>query len=80
MMDWTQTLTIIASMAGILTGYAFLLNKRIDDLREDLNRRMDRLEHRMDRLEQRMDKLEDELKEIRMLLYKVLEVPHKEEK
>ncbi|WP_029551650.1 hypothetical protein [Thermocrinis jamiesonii] len=79
-MDWTQTLTIIASMAGILTGYAFLLNKRIDDLREDLNRRMDRLEHRMDRLEQRMDKLEDELKEIRMLLYKVLEVPHKEEK
>jgi len=73
MMDWTQTLTIIASMAGILTGYAFLLNKRIDDLREDLNRRMDRLEHRM-------DKLEDEIKEIRMLLYKVLEVPHKEEK
>jgi len=72
-MDWTQTLTIIASMAGILTGYAFLLNKRIDDLREDLNRRMDRLEHRM-------DKLEDEIKEIRMLLYKVLEVPHKEEK
>ena len=65
-MDWIQTLTIIASMAGILTGYAFLLNKRIDDLREDLNRRM--------------DKLEDEIKEIRMLLYKVLEVPHKEEK
>ena len=65
-MDWIQTLTIIASVAGILTGYAFLLNKRIDDLREDLNRRM--------------DKLEDELKEIRMLLYKVLEVPHKEEK
>jgi len=79
-MDWTQTLTIIASMAGILAGYAFLLNKRIDDLREDLNRRMDRLEHRMDRLEQRMDKLEDDIKEIRMLLYKVLEVPHKEEK
>ena len=86
-MDWTQTLTIIASIAGIITGYAFLLNKRIDDtnkriddLKEDLNRRMDRLEHRMDRLEQRMDKLEDELKEIRMLLYKVLEVPHKEEK
>ena len=79
-MDWTQTLTIIASMAGILTGYAFLLNKRIDDLREDLNRRMDRLEHRMDRLEQRMDKLEDDIKDIRMLLYKVLEVPHKEEK
>jgi len=41
---------------------------------------MDRLEYRMDRLEHRMDKLEDELKEIRMLLYKVLEVPHKEEK
>jgi len=93
-MYWTQTLTIIASVAGVLTGYAFLFdkrfgdlhkriedtnkriddtNKRIDDLREDLNRRMDRLEHRM-------DKLEDEIKEIRMLLYKVLEIPHKEEK
>ncbi len=72
-MDWTQTLTIIASVAGIMAGYAFLLNKRIDDLREDLSRRLDRMEHRI-------DKLEDEIKEIRMLLYKVLEVPHKEEK
>jgi len=49
-MDWNQTLTIIASMAGILTGYAFLLNKRIKDIRKELT-------------------------EIRMLLYKVLEVP-----
>ena len=72
-MDWTQTLTIIASMAGIITGYAFLLNKRIDDT----NRRIDDLREDLNR---RMDRLEDELKEIRMLLYKVLEVPHKEEK
>ncbi len=72
-MDWTQTLTIIASVAGIMAGYAFLLKKRIDDLREDLSRRLDRMEHRI-------DKLEDEIKEIRMLLYKVLEVPKKEEK
>ena len=72
-MDWTQTLTIIASIAGIITGYAFLLNKRIDDT----NRRIDDLREDLNR---RMDKLEDELKDIRMLLYKVLEVPHKEEK
>ncbi|WP_029551651.1 hypothetical protein [Thermocrinis jamiesonii] len=72
-MDWTQTLTIIASIAGIITGYAFLLNKRIDDT----NRRIDDLREDLNR---RMDRLEDELKEIRMLLYKVLEVPHKEEK
>jgi len=72
-MDWTQTLTIIASIAGIITGYAFLLNKRIDDT----NRRIDDLREDLNR---RMDKLEDEIKEIRMLLYKVLEVPHKEEK
>ena len=72
-MYWTQTLTIIASVAGIITGYAFLLNKRIDDT----NKRIDDLKEDLNR---RMDKLEDELKEIRMLLYKVLEVPHKEEK
>ncbi|WP_448584690.1 hypothetical protein [Thermocrinis sp.] len=72
-MDWTQTLTIIASVAGIMAGYAFLLNKRI----EDTNRRIDDLR---EDLNKRMDKLEDEIKEIRMLLYKVLEVPHKEEK
>ena len=31
------------------------LNRRMDDLREDLNRRMDRLEIRMDGLERSMD-------------------------
>jgi len=36
---------------------------------EDINRRIDSLERRM----------ETELKEIKFLLYKVLEVPHKEE-
>jgi len=72
-MYWTQTLTIIASVAGIITGYAFLLNKRIDDT----NRRIDDLREDLNR---RMDKLEDDIKDIRMLLYKVLEVPHKEEK
>ena len=79
-MYWTQTLTIIASMAGILTGYAFLFDRRIGDLNkriEDTNKRIDDLREDINR---RIDKLEEEIKEIRMLLYKVLEVPHKEEK
>ena len=75
-MDWTQTLTIIASVAGIITGYAFLLNKRIDDT----NRRIDRLEEDVREIKRDIKDIRKELTEIRMLLYKVLEVPQKGEK
>jgi len=75
-MDWTQTLTIIASVAGIITGYAFLLNKRIDDT----NRRIDRLEEDVREIQRDIKDIRKELTEIRMLLYKVLEVPQKGEK
>jgi len=43
---------------------------------EDMNRRFEDINRRIDSLERRM---ETELKEIKFLLYKVLEVPHKEE-
>jgi len=75
-MDWTQTLTIIASVAGIITGYAFLLNKRIDDT----NRRIDRLEEDVREIQRDIKDIRKELTEIRMLLYKVLKVPQKGEK
>ena len=70
-MDWTQTLTIIASIAGIITGYAFLLNKRIDDT----NRQIDKLEEDVREIKRDIRDIRKELTEIRMLLYKVLEVP-----
>ena len=76
MMYWTQTLTIIASVAGIITGYAFLLNKRIDDT----NRRIDRLEEDVREIQRDIKDIRKELTEIRMLLYKVLKVPQKGEK
>ena len=64
-MDWTQTLTIIASVAGIITGYAFLLNKRIDDT----NRRIDKLEEDVREIQRDIKDIRKELTEIRMLLY-----------
>jgi len=70
-MYWIQTLTIIASVAGITTGYAFLLNKRIDDT----NRRIDRLEEDVREIKRDIKDIRKELTEIRMLLYKILEVP-----
>jgi len=48
------------------------MNKRF----EDMNRRFEDTNRRIDSLERRM---ETELKEIKFLLYKFLEVPHKEE-
>jgi len=40
------------------------VDKRIDDLRDDMDRRF--------------DELREEIKEVKLLLYKVLEVPHKQ--
>ena len=34
-MDWTQTITIIGSIAAIVGGYTFLLYRAISDLRSD---------------------------------------------
>ncbi len=72
-MDWIHTITIIASFVGMLGIVANLLNKRI----EDTNKRIDDLRQDIDR---RLDKIEQDIREIRQLLYKVFEVPHKEEK
>jgi hypothetical protein len=48
-----------------------LLNKRIDDLRQDINRRFEDTDKRLDRMEQ-------DVREIRQILYKIFEIPRKE--
>ena len=63
-MEWIQALTIIASLVVFISIVANLLNKRIDDLRQDINRRL--------------DKIEDDIREIRQLFYKFFEIPKKE--
>ncbi|ADO46030.1 hypothetical protein Hydth_1647 [Hydrogenobacter thermophilus TK-6] len=65
-MEWVQALTVIASLTAVIGIVANLLNKRIDDLRQDMDRRLDRLEQ--------------DIREIRQLLYKAFEAPHREEK
>jgi hypothetical protein len=63
-MEWIQALTIIASLVVFISIVANLLNKRIDDLRQDINRRL--------------DKIEEDVREIRQLFYKFFEISKKE--
>ncbi|MGB9873585.1 MAG: hypothetical protein ACPLRS_01295 [Hydrogenobacter sp.] len=76
-MEWVQVITIIASIIGgnvVLMGIiANVQNKRFDDI----NKRIDDLRQDVDR---RLDRLEQDIREIRQLLYKIFEVPHKEDK
>ena len=70
-MEWIQALTIIASLVVFISIVANLLNKRIDDLRQDINRRFEDTDKRLDRMEQ-------DVREIRQILYKIFEIPRKE--
>jgi len=73
-MEWQTALTIIVSVitahAVVLGLVAGLINKRI----EDTNKRIDDL--KVD-INKRLDRIEEEIREIRQLLYKFLEVPQK---
>ena len=42
-MDWGQVITIIFGIAGFMSIFMFLINKRIDDLRHDMDRRFSEL-------------------------------------
>ena len=53
-----------------------LMNKRIDDLRQDMDRRFEKLERDVD---QKFLELKEEIREIRQLLYKVLGTEIKKE-
>ncbi|MCS7196083.1 MAG: hypothetical protein N2648_05115 [Aquificaceae bacterium] len=76
-MSLTEVITVISALTVVIGIAVSLLNKRIDDLRQDVDKRLDRIEREMDK---RFDKIEQDIREIRQLLYKVLEVPHKEDK
>jgi len=62
-MEWIQTITVIASFVVFISIVANLLNKRIDDLSQDINRRL--------------NIIEQDIREIRKILYKVIEIPKK---
>jgi hypothetical protein len=70
-MEWIQALTIITSLIVFISIVSNLLNKRIDDLRQDINRRFEDTNKRLERMEQ-------DVREIRQILYKIFEIPRKE--
>ena len=76
-MEWGQVLTIIFGVAGFMSIFVFLINKRIDTLENSLNTRIDFLERRIERLEDDIKELRSEMREIRELLYKALGVETK---
>jgi len=65
-MEWGQVLTIIFGTAGFMGIFVLLLNKRIDDLREEVKE-----------IKQELKEVRGEIKEIRELLYRVLEAEAK---
>ncbi|MCX8076932.1 MAG: hypothetical protein N3C57_07875 [Aquificaceae bacterium] len=76
-MNLMEVITIISALAVVIGIAVSLLNKRIDYLKQDTDRRFQEVNKRIDELRQ---ELKEELREIHQLLYKVLEVPHKEDK
>ncbi|WPM32748.1 hypothetical protein IAE16_03480 [Hydrogenobacter sp. T-2] len=76
-MNITEVVTIISAITVVVGIAVSLLNKRIDDT----NNRIDELKQDMDkRFDELRQELKEEIREIRILLYKVLEVPHKKDK
>ncbi|MCS7308044.1 MAG: hypothetical protein NZ526_05795 [Aquificaceae bacterium] len=79
-MNLTEVITIISALTVVIGIAVSLLNKRI----EDTNRRIDDTNRKIDELRQELKELrqefKEELREIRQLLYKVLEIPQKEDK
>jgi len=84
---------ILATFTGIMWMLVQQINKRIDTVEKRIDDRMNAVEKRIDdrinAVEKRIDELRDdmdrrfnelrgEIKEIKLLLYKVLEVPHKQ--
>ncbi|WP_461829676.1 hypothetical protein, partial [Aquifex sp.] len=70
-------------VAGFMSIFMLLINKqidtvnkRIDDLRQDMDRRFEKLERDVD---QKFLELKEEIREIRQLLYKVLGTEIKKE-
>jgi methyl-accepting chemotaxis protein len=82
-MDWTQALTIIGTLSAIIRGYVFLINKRFEDVNkrfDDMNRMIDRIEQDIRDIRAELKEMRKEITEIKVLLYRVLGIPHKEDK
>jgi hypothetical protein len=82
-MDWTQVFMIICTLSAIIGGYVFLINKRFEDVNrrfDDMNRRIDRIEQDIRDIRTELKEMRKEITEIKILLYRVLEIPHKEDK
>jgi flagellar capping protein FliD len=88
-MEFRDYIAILGGLVGILatfTGIMWMLvqqiNKRIDAVEKGIDYRIDAVEKRIDELredmDRRFDELREEIKEIKLLLYKVLEIPHKQ--
>jgi len=73
---------ILATFIGIMWMLVQQINKRIDTVDKRIDDRINAVEKRIDELredmDRRFDELREEIKEIKLLLYKVLEVPHKQ--
>jgi len=77
-MEFRDYVAILSGLVGILatfTGIMWMLVQQINKRIDSVERRIDELRDDMDR---RFDELREEIKEIRLLLYKVLEIPHKQ--
>jgi len=72
--EFRDYIAILGGLVGTLatfTGIMWMLVQQI-------NKRIDSVEKRIDELREDIKDLREEIKEIRLLLYKVLEVPHKQ--
>ena len=80
---------ILATFIWIMGMLVQQINKRIDDFRDNMDKRLGELRDDMDtkfedvyrrlgELRGEISGLREEIKEIRLLLYKVLEIPHKQ--
>jgi len=72
-MNWTQAFAIIGTPSTIIGGYVFLINKRF----ENVNRRIDRIEQD---IRTELNEMRKEITKSKVLLYRVLEIPHKGDK
>jgi Mg2+ and Co2+ transporter CorA len=88
-MEFKDYIAILGGLVGILTTFTGIMwmlvqqiNKRIDAVDKRIDDRINAVEKRIDELRDDMDRrfgeLREEIKEIKLLLYKVLEVPHKQ--
>ncbi|MCX8076299.1 MAG: hypothetical protein N3C57_04625 [Aquificaceae bacterium] len=76
-MNLTEVITVISALTVVIGIAVTLLNKRIGDT----NKRIDELRQELkEEIRELRQEFKEELREIRQLLYKVLEIPQKEDK